>query len=216
MLCCKTRAERHFRHYMAQIAGNFPLKTAHGTKFPWDGTADPWDGNQNPWDGSAGTPRRAAFPTLKGGRTWPSALTVCHIAHSASHAERCPPRLGTTPRSQRPPWGRQPRCLHTETSPAGDVILSRRTYAPKVQLSPLYPPRGRRQASGIAAACTRCRGVSPPALRLPRAKNGVPLPVGMENDVLRIEALATGYGRGRRRRVVSAGLTGVLPRVVPK
>ena len=34
----------------------------------------------------------------------------------------------------------------------------------------------------------------------------------MENDVLRIEALATGYGRGRRRRVVSAGLTGVLPR----
>ena len=139
MLFCKTRAERHFRHYMAQIAGNFPLKTAHGTKFPWDGTADPWDGNQNPWDGSAGTPRRAAFPTLKGGRTWPSALTVCHIAHSASHAERCPPRLGTTPRSQRPPWGRQPRCLHTETSPAGDVILSRRTYAPKVQLSPLYP-----------------------------------------------------------------------------
>ena len=34
----------------------------------------------------------------------------------------------------------------------------------------------------------------------------------MENDVLSFEALATGYGRGRRRRVVSAGLTGVLPR----
>ena len=34
----------------------------------------------------------------------------------------------------------------------------------------------------------------------------------MENDVLSFEALATGYGSGRRRRVVSAGLTGVLPR----
>lgn len=34
----------------------------------------------------------------------------------------------------------------------------------------------------------------------------------MENDVLRIDALATGYGRGRRRRVVSAGLSAVLPR----
>ena len=83
MLFCETRSKRHFRHYMAQIAGNFPLKSAHGTKFPWDGTADPWAGNSNPRDGSAETPLPTAFPTLKGGQRWPSALTVCHIAHKA-------------------------------------------------------------------------------------------------------------------------------------
>ena len=29
------------------------------------------------------TPLPTAFPTLKGGQRWPSALTVCHIAHKA-------------------------------------------------------------------------------------------------------------------------------------
>ena len=80
---CKIHSEGHFRHYMAQIEGNFQQKTPHGTKFPWDGTADPWDGNRNPRDGSAETPLPTAFPTLKGGQRWPSALTVCHIAHKA-------------------------------------------------------------------------------------------------------------------------------------
>ena len=47
--------KRHFRRYMAKIRAIFRSKSAHGTKFPWDGSADPWDGN----------------------------LTVCHIAHKA-------------------------------------------------------------------------------------------------------------------------------------
>ena len=89
---------------MAQIGGNFRPKSAHRSKFPWDGSANPWDGNRNPWDGnrnpwdgnrnpwdgnrnpwdgSTEKPLPAAFPTLKGGRRWPSALTVCHIAHTA-------------------------------------------------------------------------------------------------------------------------------------
>ena len=77
---------------MAQIGANFPPKSAHGTKFPRDGSADPWDGNRNPRDKSTQASRRAAFPTLKRRRRWPSALTVCHIAHKASPAEQCPPR----------------------------------------------------------------------------------------------------------------------------
>ena len=79
----KQRGEGLFCHYMAQIGGNFRPKSAHRSKFPWDGSADPWDGNRNPWDGSTEKPLPAAFPTLKGGRRWPSALTVCHIAHTA-------------------------------------------------------------------------------------------------------------------------------------
>ena len=75
--------KRHFRRYMAKIRAIFRSKSAHGTKFPWDGSADPWDGNRNPWDGSTKGPLPAAFPTLKGGRTRASALTVCHIAHTA-------------------------------------------------------------------------------------------------------------------------------------
>ena len=75
--------KRHFRRYMAKIRAIFRSKSAHGTKFPWDGSAVPWDGNRNPWDGSTEAPLPAAFPTLKGGRTRASALTVCHIAHTA-------------------------------------------------------------------------------------------------------------------------------------
>ena len=104
MLFCETRSKRHFRHYMAQIAGNFPLKSAHGTKFPWDGTADPWDGNRNPRDGSAEIPRPAAFPTLKGGRAWVSALTVCHIAHKASRRQKHRLRRGGIPAAHTAAW----------------------------------------------------------------------------------------------------------------
>ena len=43
--------KRHFCRYMAKIRAIFRSKSAHGTKFPWDGSADPWDGNRNPWDG---------------------------------------------------------------------------------------------------------------------------------------------------------------------
>ena len=75
--------KRHFRRYMAKFRAIFRSKSAHGSKFPWDGSADPWDGNRNPWDGSTEAPLPAAFPTLKGGRTRASALTVCHIAHTA-------------------------------------------------------------------------------------------------------------------------------------
>ena len=75
--------KRHFRRYMAKIRAIFRSKSAHGTNFPWDGSADPWDGNRNPWDGSTKGPLPAAFSTLKGGRTRASALTVCHIAHTA-------------------------------------------------------------------------------------------------------------------------------------
>ena len=75
--------KRHFRRYMAKFRAIFRSKSAHGTNFPWDGSADPWDGNRNPWDGSTKGPLPAAFPTLKGGRTRASALTVCHIAHTA-------------------------------------------------------------------------------------------------------------------------------------
>ena len=84
-ICARPRhgdaPKRHFRHYMAQIGGNFLLKSAHGTKFPWDGSADPWDGNRNPWDGLPGRPHRRTKTTLKGGRRWASALTLCHMAH---------------------------------------------------------------------------------------------------------------------------------------
>ena len=104
MLFCETRSKRHFCHYMAQIAGNFPLKSAHGTKFPWDGTADPWDGNRNPRDGSAEIPRPAAFPTLKGGRAWVSALTVCHIAHKASRRQKHRLRRGGIPAAHTAAW----------------------------------------------------------------------------------------------------------------
>lgn len=80
--------KRHFRHHMAQFGAIFHPKSAHGSENPWDGIANPWDGSAIPWDGSAipwdksaRTSRPAAFPTLKGGTTRPSALTVCHIAH---------------------------------------------------------------------------------------------------------------------------------------
>ena len=83
-ICLRVEAQkRHFCRYMAKIRAIFRSKSAHGTKFPWDGSADPWDGNRNPWDGSTKGPLPAAFPTLKGGRTRASALTVCHIAHTA-------------------------------------------------------------------------------------------------------------------------------------
>ena len=68
---------------MAKFRAIFRSKSAHGSKFPWDGSADPWDGNRNPRDGSTKGPLPAAFPTLKGGRRRTSALTVCHIAHKA-------------------------------------------------------------------------------------------------------------------------------------
>ena len=80
----RTEAQKHhFRRYMAKFRAIFRSKSAHGSKFPWDGSADPWDGNRNPRDGSTKGPLPAAFPTLKGGRRRTSALTVCHIAHKA-------------------------------------------------------------------------------------------------------------------------------------
>ena len=82
-----------FCHYMARFDPIFPLKSGLGSKFPWDGSANPWDGNENPWDVSAETPHTAAFPTLKGGRTCASALTLCHIAH-----KHCRPFCRPAPR----------------------------------------------------------------------------------------------------------------------
>ena len=103
-ICARPRhgdaPKRHFRHYMAQIGGNFLLKSAHGTKFPWDGSADPWDGNRNPWDGLPGRPHRRTKTTLKGGRRWASALTLCHIAHTARPPA---PRRPGRARKRRPP-----------------------------------------------------------------------------------------------------------------
>ena len=48
----RTEAQKHhFRRYMAKFRAIFRSKSAHGSKFPWDGSADPWDGNRNPRDG---------------------------------------------------------------------------------------------------------------------------------------------------------------------
>ena len=66
---------------MARFGPIFHSKTGLGSKFPSLGSANPWDGNRFPWDVSAETPRAAAFPKLKGGRRWASALTLCHMAH---------------------------------------------------------------------------------------------------------------------------------------
>ena len=97
--------KRDFRHYMTRFGAIFPLKSGLGSKFPWDGSAIPWDGNRNPWDGSTVQPHGSTKTTLKGGRRSLSALTLCHIAHSASPAERCPPRRDAIRRVSHRPDG---------------------------------------------------------------------------------------------------------------
>ena len=81
MACRMDARKRRFRHYMAQIGAIFPPKSGLGLKIPWDGSANPWDGNLNPWDGSTEQPHGRTKISLKGGRRWASALTLCHIAH---------------------------------------------------------------------------------------------------------------------------------------
>ena len=78
----KSRGEGLFRHYMAHFGAIFPPKSGLGSKFPSLGSANPWDGNRFPWDVSAEGPHGRTEISLKGGRRWASALTVCHIAHS--------------------------------------------------------------------------------------------------------------------------------------
>ena len=81
ILCRRDARKWFFRHYMARFDPIFPSESGLGSKFPSLGSANPWDGNRFPWDVSAETPRAAAFPKLKGGRRWASALTLCHMAH---------------------------------------------------------------------------------------------------------------------------------------
>ena len=143
---------------MAQIGGNFRPKSAHRSKFPWDGSANPWDGNRNPWDGSANPwdgnrnpwdgstekPLPAAFPTLKGGRRWPSALTVCHIAHTAW--------AGKIAR-----FGRKGETPHNALT-----RLARKGYPPRRDaIHRVSPARGRRSSYTASRHPLRCPMLPP-------------------------------------------------------
>ena len=156
--------KRHFCRYMAKIRAIFRSKSAHGTKFPWDGSADPWDGNRNPWDGSTKGPLPAAFPTLKGGRTRASALTVCHIAHTAvghfrrrlrgaSNRKGGSLRRGGIP-AARKRSGRQPR-LDIFSSRWAVRLCGRLSWRPKT-LGASAPPRHFFLAVGRAGRGGRC------------------------------------------------------------
>ena len=89
---CKEARKRRFRHYTSHFGAIFHPKTGLGSKFPWDGSAIPWDGNRNPWDVSAEQPHGRTKISLKGGRRWASALTVCHIAHTQRGTYAARPR----------------------------------------------------------------------------------------------------------------------------
>ena len=93
-----------FCRYMAQIEANFPSKSGLRTKNPWDVSANPWDASENPRDKSGKTQDEAAGQAhgdteilLKSGQSRPSALTVCHIAHTCAHATE-KPQCTPTPR----------------------------------------------------------------------------------------------------------------------
>ena len=130
--------KRDFRHYMTRFGAIFPLKSGLGSKFPWDGSAIPWDGNRNPWDGSTVQPHGSTKTTLKGGRRSLSALTLCHIAHSASPAERCPPRRDAIRRVSHRPDG------------LGGAAFLPPTARGKAQPRHYFPPRCERYYGGAA------------------------------------------------------------------
>lgn len=82
----KKRAEWFFCHYVARFGAKNPSETSLGWKNRWDGTAVPWDGSAETGLGSAGRPHGGAENSLERARAWPSALTVCHMAHKGRRA----------------------------------------------------------------------------------------------------------------------------------
>ena len=116
--CRRDAKKRGFRRYMALFGAIFPLESGLRSKFPSLGSAVPWDGNGNPWDVSAEQPHGRTKISLKGGRRWASALTLCHIAHRASR--RC----------RRPGRGRKKGChVSQRSTPSRNLYRDEKTFS---------------------------------------------------------------------------------------